>query len=141
MNTVKTFFLLMVMTGLLLIVGGMLGGEGGLIIALLFALMMNFGAYWFSDRIALRMAHAHPVTEEEDPGLYRIVAEQAKLAGLPMPKVYEIESDSPNAFATGRSPKHATVAVTTGIRHMLDRRELGGRCWPTKWPTSATGTP
>jgi heat shock protein HtpX len=125
MNTVKTFFLLMVMTGLLLMVGGILGGEGGLIIALFFALIMNFGAYWFSDRIALKMAHAHPVTEEEDPDLYRIVAEQAELAGLPMPKVYEIESDSPNAFATGRSPKHGTVAVTTGIRHMLDRRELG----------------
>ena len=125
MNTVKTFFLLMVMTGLLLMVGGMLGGEGGMIIALFFALIMNFGAYWFSDRIALKMAHAHPVTEEEDPDLYRIVAEQAELAGLPMPKVYEIESDSPNAFATGRSPKHGTVAVTTGIRHMLDRRELG----------------
>ena len=125
MNTVKTFFLLMVMTGLLLMVGGILGGEGGLIIALFFALIMNFGAYWFSDRIALKMAHAHPVTEEEDPDLYRIVAEQAKLAGLPMPKVYEIESDSPNAFATGRSPKHGTVAVTTGIWHMLDRRELG----------------
>ena len=125
MNTVKTFFLLMVMTGLLLMVGGLLGGEGGLIIALFFALIMNFGAYWFSDRIALKMAHAHPVTEEEDPELYRIVAEQAELAGLPMPKVYEIESDSPNAFATGRSPKHGTVAVTTGIRHILDRRELG----------------
>ena len=125
MNTVKTFFLLMVMTGLLLMVGGLLGGEGGLIIALFFALIMNFGAYWFSDRIALKMAHAHPVTEEEDPELYRIVAEQAELAGLPMPRVYEIESDSPNAFATGRSPKHATVAVTTGIRHILDRRELG----------------
>ena len=125
MNTIKTFFLLMVMTSLLLMVGGLLGGQGGLIIALFFALIMNFGAYWFSDRIALKMAHAHPVTEEEDPELYQIVAEQAELAGLPMPQVYEIDSDSPNAFATGRSPKRATVAVTTGIRRILDRRELG----------------
>ncbi len=125
MNTIKTFFLLMVMTSLLLMVGGLLGGQGGLIIALFFALIMNFGAYWFSDRIALKMAHAHPVTEEEDPELYQIVVEQAQLAGLPMPQVYEIESDSPNAFATGRSPKRATVAVTTGIRRILDRRELG----------------
>ena len=125
MNAVKTFFLLMVLTGLLLMIGGIFGGEGGLIIALIFALIMNVGAYWFSDRIALGMAHAHPVTQEEDPELYSIVAEQAQLAGLPMPKVYEIESDSPNAFATGRNPNHATVAATTGIRRILTRQELG----------------
>ena len=86
---------------------------------------MNFGAFWFSDRIALGMAHAHPVTEDDDPELLRLVAEQASMAGLSMPKVYQIESDSPNAFATGRSPKHATVAVTTGIRRILNREELG----------------
>ncbi|HAA95025.1 MAG TPA: protease HtpX [Dehalococcoidia bacterium] len=126
MNTVKTFFLLMVMSALLLIIGAMMGGEAGIIIALFFAVIMNFGAYWFSDRIALGMAHAKPVTQEADPELYSIVSEQASLAGLPMPNVYEIESDSPNAFATGRNPQHATVAVTTGIRRILNRQELGG---------------
>ena len=125
MNAVKTLFLLMVLTGLLMMIGGIFGGEAGILIALVFALIMNVGAYWFSDRIALGMTHARPVTEEEDPELYRIVAEQASLAGLPMPKVYEIQSDSPNAFATGRNPKHATVAATTGIRRILTREELG----------------
>ena len=126
MNTVKTFFLMMVLTSLLLLVGAALGGLEGMIIAFIFAIIMNFGAYWFSDRIALGMAHAHPVTEQEDPELYRIVSEQAQAAGLPMPKVYEIDSDSPNAFATGRSPNNATVAVTTGIRRLLNQEELGG---------------
>ncbi len=125
MNTFKTFFLMMVLSAILLLVGYMLGGYGGIIIGLVFALIMNFGAYWFSDRIALAMTHARPITEQEDPELYSIVQEQAQLAALPMPKVYEIETDSPNAFATGRSPRHATVAVTTGIRRILDRRELG----------------
>ena len=126
MNTVKTFFLMMVLTAILLLVGTIVGGEAGLIIALVFALIVNFGAYWFSDRIALSMTHSQPITEREDPELYSIVREQAELAGLPMPKVYEIESDSPNAFATGRSPKHAAVAVTTGIRRILTREELAG---------------
>ena len=110
---------------LLLMVGGIMGGEAGIVIALFFAIAMNFGAYWFSDRIALGMTKAHPVSEEDDADLYRLVAEQAFLAGLPMPKVYEIESNSPNAFATGRNPKNATVAVTTGIRQLLSRDELG----------------
>ena len=126
MNAVKTFFLMMVLTSLLLLVGAALGGLEGIFIAFIFAIILNFGAYWFSDRIALGMAHAHPVTEQEDPELYRIVSEQAQAAGLPMPKVYEIGSDSPNAFATGRSPNKATVAVTTGIRRLLNREELGG---------------
>ena len=125
MNTVKTFFLLMVLTGLLLLVGAMFGGEIGIVLALCFALIMNVGAYWFSDRIALGMTHARPVTEQEDPELYSLAAEQASRAGLPMPKVYSIESDSPNAFATGRNPQHATVATTTGIRRLLTREELG----------------
>ena len=126
MNTVKTFFLLMVLTGILLLVGGMIGGEAGILIALILALAMNFGAYWFSDRIALGMTHATEVTEAEDPQLYRLVAEQAALAGLPMPRVFEIDSDSANAFATGRNPQKATVAVTTGIRYLLTPEELGG---------------
>ncbi|PKB70660.1 MAG: protease HtpX [SAR202 cluster bacterium Io17-Chloro-G6] len=126
MNTIKTFFLMMVMTALLLLVGAMMGGAIGLIFALIFAIVMNFGAYWFSDRIALGMTHARAITEDEDPELYSIVREQAYLAELPMPNVFEIESDSPNAFATGRNPAHATVAVTTGIRRILNRQELGG---------------
>ncbi len=126
MNTVKTLFLMVVMSALLLLVGAMLGGVGGIIIALVIAIVMNFGAYWFSDRIALGMTHARAITENDDPELYSIVREQASLAGLPMPKVFEIETDSPNAFATGRNPAHATVAVTTGIRRILTRQELGG---------------
>ena len=125
MNTVKTFFLLMVLTGLLLMIGGIFGGELGIILALGFALLLNVGSYWYSDKIALSMTHARPVTQDDDPELYGLVAEQASLAGLPMPKVYEIPSDSPNAFATGRNPQHATVAATTGIRRLLTREELG----------------
>jgi heat shock protein HtpX len=121
----KTFFLLLVLTGLLLLVGGIIGGQTGIIIALILALAMNFFAYWFSDRIALGMTHARSISEQDDPELYQLVAEQASLAGLPMPKVYEIQTDSPNAFATGRNPQHATVAVTTGIRRILTREELG----------------
>ncbi len=125
MNTVKTFFLLMVLTGLLMMIGGIFGGELGIILALGFALLLNVGSYWYSDKIALSMTHARPVTQDDDPELYGLVAEQASLAGLPMPKVYEIPSDSPNAFATGRNPQHATVAATTGIRRLLTREELG----------------
>ena len=126
MNHVKTFFLLMVLTGLLLLIGGALGGQAGIVIALVFALAMNFGAYWFSDKIALSMAHARPITADEDPQLYQLVAEQARLANMPMPKVYEIDDPSPNAFATGRNPQNAAVAVTTGIRQILTREELSG---------------
>ena len=126
MNHVKTFFLLMALTGLLLLIGVAVGGQIGLIIALVFALAMNFGAYWFSDRIALSMAHARPITADEDPQLYQLVAEQARLANMPMPKVYEIDDPSPNAFATGRNPQNAAVAVTTGIRQILTREELAG---------------
>ena len=126
MNHVKTFFLLMALTGLLLLIGGALGGQAGIIIALVFALAMNFGAYWFSDKIALSMAHARPITADEDPQLYQLVAEQARLANMPMPKVYEIDDPSPNAFATGRNPQNAAVAVTTGIRQILTREELAG---------------
>ena len=125
MNTIKTFFFLMVLTSLLLFIGFLLGGWAGVIIALVFSVIMNFFAYWFSDRLALSMTKAHEVSERDDSELYGVVKEQASLAGLPMPKVYTIENDSPNAFATGRNPQHATVAVTTGIRRLLTRRELG----------------
>ena len=126
MNHIKTFFLLMVLTGLLLLIGAAIGGEVGVVIAVIFALAMNFGAYWFSDKIALSMAHARPITADDDPELYQLVAEQARLANMPMPKVYEIDEPSPNAFATGRNPQNATVAVTTGIRYILTREELAG---------------
>ena len=125
MNTMKTFLLLMVLSAILLAIGGAVGGQLGIIVALVFAIAINFGTYWFSDKIALRMTHSHPVTEQENPELHGIVRQQAELAGLPMPKVYEIETDSPNAFATGRSPNNAAVAVTTGIRRILNREELG----------------
>ena len=125
MNTLKTFFLLMVLTSFLLLVGYVIGGSGGIIVALILSLAMNFFAYWFSDKLALAMTKAHQVTEQEDPELYALVREQVSLAGLPMPKVYGIDTDSPNAFATGRNPEHATVAVTRGIRELLTREELG----------------
>ena len=124
MNTLKTFLLMMILSMLLLVIGGVIGGQAGIVVALVFALVMNMGAYWFSDKIALGMTKSQPITEQDDPELYSIVREQARLAGLPMPKVYEIYSDSPNAFATGRSPKNAAVAVTTGIRRILNREEL-----------------
>ena len=124
MNTFKTFFLLMVLTMMLVLIGGIIGGQAGIIIALIFALVMNMGAYWFSDKIALGMTKSQPITEQDDPELYGIVREQARVAGLPMPKVYEIYTESPNAFATGRSPNNAAVAVTTGIRRILTRDEL-----------------
>lgn len=126
MNNLKTFFLLMVLTGLLLVAGYFLGGMTGIIIALVFSLVMNFGAYWFSDRIALRMSGAREVSQQEAPDLHRAVEEQARQAGLPKPRVYLIDNDSPNAFATGRDPKHAAVAVTRGIIRILNRQELGG---------------
>ncbi|CUV01360.1 Peptidase M48, Ste24p precursor [hydrothermal vent metagenome] len=126
MNTVKTFFLMIVMSALLLLVGAMLGGIGGIIFALILAIVMNFSAYWFSDRIALKMTHATEVTENDDPELYSIVREQASLAGLPMPKVFEIDSESPNPFERGRNPTRPAVAVPPGIRRILTRQELGG---------------
>jgi heat shock protein HtpX len=121
----KTFVLMMIMSGLLLVIGLILGGIPLMIVFLVIALGINFFMYWKSDSLALKMANAHPITEQDDRELYGIVAEQAILAGLPMPKVYQIDSDSPNAFATGRNPQHAAVAVTTGIRCILNREELG----------------
>ena len=124
MNALKTFILMMALTMMLVLIGGIIGGLGGIVVALVFAVIMNMGAYWFSDRVALGLTKSQPITEQDDPELYSVVREQARLAGLPMPKVYEIYSDSPNAFATGRSPNNAAVAVTTGIRRILNREEL-----------------
>ena len=126
MNAIKTGFLMMFMGALLLMVGTLLGGYTGLIIALGFAIVLNFFSYWFSDKLALRMAGAKEVTPEDAPDLHIIVDEQVRLAEIPKPKVCIIQNDSPNAFATGRSPKNASIAVTTGIMRLLSREELGG---------------
>ena len=126
MNALKTGILMVFMGGLLLLVGVLLGGFQGLIVALVFALLLNFFSYWFSDKLALRMAGAHAATYEQAPDLHSIVDEQVAKAGIPKPKVYIINNDSPNAFATGRSPKKATIAATTGIMRILNREELGG---------------
>jgi heat shock protein HtpX len=126
MNTLKTTFLLALLTGILVAVGGLVGGTGGAILFLIIAGVMNFIAYWFSDKLALRMAGARQISESDDPHLWAMVREVAELSRMPMPKVYVVETDSPNAFATGRNPKNAVVAVTTGIRRILTDRELRG---------------
>ncbi len=120
----KTTVLLAALMGLFLGIGLLVGGIPGLIIAAVLGLGMNFFAYWSSDKLALRVAGAKEVSQEEQPGLHRMVAEVATLAGLPKPKVYLIQNDAPNAFATGRNPEHAAVAVTTGIMRILSDREL-----------------
>lgn len=123
-NTVKTVFLLGLLSGLLLVIGELLGGQSGLVIAFGFAVVMNFGSYWFSDRVVLRMYRAGEVGPEHP--LHQMTARLAQQAGLPMPRVFVIPDDSPNAFATGRNPKHAAVAATQGILRVLDERELEG---------------
>jgi heat shock protein HtpX len=126
MNNIKTLFLLVTLTLVLVWAGGALGGKQGMTIALIFALAMNFISYWFSDKIVLKMYRAKQVTEAEAPELYSIVRSLVQKAGMPMPKVYIMNQDQPNAFATGRNPKHAAVAVTTGILRILTREELQG---------------
>lgn len=126
MNTVKTLGLMVFMTLLLVFVGAALGGRGGMVMAFAMAAIMNVGMYWFSDKIVLRMYRAQPVTEAEAPELYAIVHTLVQKAGLPMPKVYIIPDETPNAFATGRNPEHAVVAVTQGIMRILSREELSG---------------
>jgi len=124
MNRLKTTMLLATLTGLLLFVGRALGGHDGVIIAFIVALLMNGAAYWFSDTIALSLAGAREVSSVEAPMLYRLVAQLAGRAQIPMPRVYIVESEAPNAFATGRNPAHGVVAVTTGLLRILDRDEL-----------------
>ncbi len=126
MNSVKTGFFMVLLTVLLVLVGNILGGRQGLYIAFVFALVMNVGAYWFSDKMVLKMYRAQEVSRAQAPELYDIVESLSRASGLPMPKVYIIPQGSPNAFATGRSPKHAAVAVTSGILQILDRNELAG---------------
>jgi heat shock protein HtpX len=126
MNGFRTMILLAVLTALLVWIGDMFGGRQGAMMALIFAGGMNFFSYWFSDKIVLKMYGAQPVTANEDPELWGIVQDLALRANLPMPKVYVIPEDAPNAFATGRNPAHAAVAVTQGIRRILTKRELAG---------------
>jgi heat shock protein HtpX len=125
-NTLKTTLLLALLTGLLLAIGDLLGGRQGLVLAFIFALVTNVGAYWFSGAIALRMAGAREVGPEEAPALHRLVEEVATYARLPKPRVAIIDAPQPNAFATGRNKEHAVVAVTTGIMQLLSPQELAG---------------
>lgn len=126
MNQFKTFFLMLVLTVLLVLVGSVIGGRNGAIYFFIFAALMNFITYWFSDKIILRMYGAKEASQSEAPELYQIVGELVNKASLPMPKVYIMENDTPNAFATGRNPEHAAVAVTTGILRILSKDELMG---------------
>ncbi len=126
MNTLKTMVLMVGLTLILIWAGGALGGRSGMTMALMFALMMNLFAYWFSDKIVLKMYGAKEVSENEAPDLYSSVRRLAQKAEIPMPKVYMINADQPNAFATGRNPEHAAVAVTSGIMRILSREELEG---------------
>src|SRR5690606_18795844 len=126
MNTLKTVFLMTLMMVLFLIVGYFLGGSTGMTIAFIFALIMNFTSYWFSDKIVLSMYRAKQVTRETAPKFYNMVEELARNANLPMPKVYIIDDPTPNAFATGRNPQNAAVAATTGILQGLNNQELAG---------------
>ena len=125
-NGIKTVFLLTALTGLLLLVGGTIGGRGGLVIAFGFALLTNVFAYWKSDKVALAMSGAHEVSAADAPELHRMVEELAMNAQLPKPRVYVMNTPAPNAFATGRDPKHAAVAATTGIMQLLSYDELRG---------------
>jgi heat shock protein HtpX len=126
MNTVKTVGLMTFMMVLFVAIGGALGGRSGMVMAIVIATVMNVGMYWFSDKLVLSMYHAKPVTEVEAPELHAIVRMLVQKAGMPMPKVYIIPEETPNAFATGRNPEHAVVAVTQGIMRILSRDELSG---------------
>lgn len=126
MNTMKTFMLMAAMTALFMVAGEAMGGRQGMTIALMLAIGLNFFAYWNSDKMALAMNHAREVSVSEAPDLHALVANLAARAGLPKPRVYVVDDPTPNAFATGRNPEHAAVAVTTGILQVLDRYELEG---------------
>ena len=125
-NLMKTAILMAAITALFMAIGSLLGGRSGMMLALAVAVGMNFFSYWFSDTMVLKMYKAQQVDETSAPQFYRMVQELAQRAGLPMPKVYLINEDAPNAFATGRNPEHAAVAATTGILRSLSERELRG---------------
>jgi heat shock protein HtpX len=126
MKTIKTAFLLTALTLLLLFIGGALGGRGGMTIALIFAIIMNGSAYFFSDKIALMSSGAQPISREQEPRLYAVMERLAAKANLPVPKLYMIPQPAPNAFATGRNPRHASVAVTQGLMQLMNDDELEG---------------
>jgi heat shock protein HtpX len=126
MNGFKTVVLMTVMMVLFILVGNLIGGESGMMLAFLISLAMNFGSYWFSDKIVLKMYRAQEITREQYPQLYNSVENLATQAGLPVPKVYIMDNPTPNAFATGRNPEHSAVAVTTGIMNLLNKEELEG---------------
>jgi heat shock protein HtpX len=125
-NWVKTAMLMAAITALFVVIGGMIGGSRGMMLALIVALGMNFFSYWFSDKMVLRMYNAQEVDEASAPQFYRMIRDLATRAQLPMPRVYLINEDAPNAFATGRNPEHAALAATTGILRVLSERELRG---------------
>lgn len=125
-NLFKTGVLLAALTVLVVLIGGALGGQNGMVMAFMLAMVMNLGSYWFSDKIVLAMYRAQPVDEASAPGLYRIVRNLVTRAGMPMPRVYIIPGESPNAFATGRNPDHAAIAVTEGILRVMSEEELEG---------------
>jgi len=125
-NMFKTAILLGVLTALLVVLGGAFGGQEGMVVAFVMALLMNFASYWFSDKIVLAMYGAKPIAEAQAPALYRMVRTLCTRGSLPMPRVFLIPSAAPNAFATGRNPEHAAVAVTEGILRTLDEEELEG---------------
>src|SRR3989338_10556685 len=122
-NTLKTVILLVLLSGLFLAIGYLIGGQNGMYFAFMMSLLMNFGAYWFSDKIVLAMHKAQPIKPQDASGVYEIVEDLCRLAKLPMPKVYRIPEWTPNAFATGRNPKNAAVAVTDGILKILRSEE------------------
>ncbi|MEW6184261.1 MAG: zinc metalloprotease HtpX [Thermodesulfobacteriota bacterium] len=125
-NTMKTTLLLGLMTVLIIFIGGAVGGQNGMVFAFFLAGIMNIGSYWFSDKIVLAMYRAQQIAPQDHPEIHQMVEELAQNAGLPKPRIYLIEDDSPNAFATGRNPQHAVVAVTSGILRILSRQELKG---------------
>jgi len=125
-NNIKTTALLAFLTGVLLVIGQLWAGQNGMIIALVLAAVMNFGSYFFSDKIALSMSGAKPISRDDNPRIYQIVERLAGKAAIPVPKIYMIPTDSPNAFATGRNPNHASVAVTHGILAICDDEEIEG---------------
>lgn len=126
MNTMKTFLLMAALTALFMVAGQAMGGQQGMVLALILALGLNFFAYWNSDKMALAMNGAREVSEQEAPDLHALIGGLAHRAGLPMPRVYVVDNETPNAFATGRNPEHAAVAVTTGLLRVLDRPEVEG---------------
>lgn len=126
MNSLKTTILLAALTGLIIMIGKMVGGQGGMAFAFLLAMIMNFGSYWFSDKIVLAMYGAKELSVHEAPELFSIIRNLCRRGDLPMPRVYMIPSESPNAFATGRNPDHAAVAVTKGILRLMNQDELEG---------------